>query len=242
MNLKEQKTAVIVGATGGIGREVATHLLDAGMNLYLMGRKIDALRSHLNLSENIEDKMVNYCKVDLNSEDQIINAIDSIQEQEIDFFIYCAANFSYGSFENANIDDFDKSYRVNMRAPYLLIQKILPKIISAKGVIAILNSNVVMNSGNENLLHYASTKSGLKTMADCLRQELNNEEVCVVTFLMGKVATSMQQRVLEQKGLPYKAEKMVQPKQVAKLIYQTLTVSDGMEITDIHVRPSVKYE
>lgn len=241
MELKKQKVAVIAGATGGIGREVAALFLEAGMTLYLLGRNFDALRSYLDMSGNLDNKNVNFCTVDLNKEDAINDAIELIDEANIDFFIYCAAYYSHSAIKNADISDLDRSYRVNMRAPYLLTQKLLPKLIAGNGVIAFLNSSVVISSDKDSLLHYASTKSGLKTMADCLRREVNNMGVRVVTFILGKVATSMQQKACEYQGIPYKPDKMIQPKQAAKFIYQTVSAPDSMEVTDVYIRPSVSY-
>src|SRR5699024_9882026 len=141
------------------------------------------------------------------NENEISQMVESIDEPAIDYFIYCAGYYSCRSLQNDRVDNLDRAYRINMRAPYLLVQQLLPKMTAA-GVMAFLNSSAATGSGKKNLIDYSSTKSGLKTMVDCIRQEVNNK-VNVVNFYLGKVATSMQQQACRQQGLAYKPERMI---------------------------------
>src|SRR5699024_10512039 len=118
--------------------EVAALFLEAGMILYLLGRDFDPLHDHLDLDGDTANGRVNFCRVDLNSENEITNAVEEIDEDHIDFFIYCAAYYSHSSLKHADVSDLDRSYRVNMRAPYLLTQKLLPKLIAGSGTITFL--------------------------------------------------------------------------------------------------------
>lgn len=242
MSSTTQKTAVITGATGGLGREVSACFIRAGFSVYLLGRNIDSLRSFIESENGIKNGNIHFCNVNFIDEDQILETIKSInKEEKIDFLIHGAAFYSYGKFERTDISDLDRSYKVNVRAPYFLTQQLLPKLISAGGVIAFINSSIVSGSGKKNLTNYASTKSALKSMADCLRQEVNSQGVRVINFMLGKVATPMQQKACKYEGIPYKPEKMIKPEEAAKLIFQTVSISDDMEITDLHIRPSVSY-
>lgn len=237
------KNAVITGATGGLGREIALVFLTEGISVYLLGRNFDALQSLIKEKQEIINAKVHYCQVDLNEEDQILETVKQINEEEkIDYLVHGAAFYSYGALDDADITDLDRSYKVNVRAPYLLTQQLLPKLITAGGMIVFLNSSVVTGSGKENLAHYASTKSALKSMADCLRQEVNSKGVQVITIMLGKVATAMQQKACDYEGKPYKPDKMIQPEEAANLIYQAVSIPNNMGITDLHIRPSVRYD
>ena len=243
MSSKTRKTAVITGATGGLGREISACFIRAGVSVYLLGRNIDSLKSFIESEGLAKNGNIHFCKVDFNDDGQISETIKSINEEEqVDFLIHGAAFYSYGKFERTDLSDLDRSYKINVRAPYLLTNKLLPKLISADGVIAFINSSVVNSSGKKNLTNYASTKSALKSMADCIRQEVNSQGVRVITYFLGKVATSMQKKACKYEGIPYKPEKMIQPTDVAKLIYDTATMPNSIEITDLHIRPPVPYE
>ena len=242
MSSKIRKTAVITGSTGGIGSELAALFLETGMTLYLWGRNFEVLRTRLGLSGDMENKNVHFCKVDLNEENEINKTVELIYEDKIDYLIHGAAFFSRGSFKNTDISELDRSYRVNLRAPYLITQRLLPKLVAGNGVITFLNSSAVTGSVNKNSMHYASTKAAMKSMADCLRQEVNSQGVKVVTYFLGKVATPMQQKACENKGIPYKPEKMILPRDAAKLIFDTITPPVSIEITDLHIRPPEPYE
>lgn len=237
------KTAVITGATGGLGREIAAAFLRDGMTVYALGRNFDVLRSMIESEQETKKGKAHYCKVDLNDEVQILETVKLINEEEkIDYLVHGAAFYNYGALENTDVIDLDRSYRVNVRAPYLLTQQLLPKLITAGGTIVFLNSSVVTGSGKKNLAHYASTKSALKSMADCLRQEVNSKGVRVITFILGKVATAMQKKACDYDDKAYKPGKMIQPDDAAKIIFQAVSAPESLEFTDLYVRPSVSYD
>lgn len=240
---KITKTAVITGATGGIGKEVSAYFLNSGVTVYMLGRNFKKVRPFIAQFGKNNNANVHFCKVDFNNETKLIETIKLIKkERKIDFLIHTAAFYSHGEFKNSSISDLDKSYRVNMRAPYILSQEFLPQLISSKGVIIFINSSIVSLGGKKRLAQYASTKSALKSMADCIRQEVNSEGVRVFTIILGKTATPMQKKACECEDIPYEPEKMIHPREAAKIIYQMASVSDSMEITDLHIRPSISYE
>ena len=242
MDKNHTKTAIITGATGGLGREIVIAFLRAGISVYALGRNFEALRSMIESEQKPNNVKAHFCEVDLNDENQILKTIKLInKEDRISFLVHGAACYSYGALETSNLSDLDRSYRVNVRAPYLLTQQLLPKLITAGGIIVFLNSSVATGTGKENLTHYASSKSALKSMADCLRQEVNSKGVRVITFMLGKVATAMQQKACEYENKTYKPEKMIQSSEAAKIIFEAASAPDSLEITDLHIRPSVGY-
>ena len=96
-------------------------------------------------------------------------------------------------------EDFDRLYRVNLRAPFVLTQDLLPALRRARGQVVFVNSSAGLRASALNVL-YAATKHGLKAIADGLRDEVNADGIRVDQRLPGRTATAMQQFVHEHEG------------------------------------------
>src|SRR5205814_5706068 len=97
------------------------------------------------------------------------------------------------------IADFDRQYRVNVRAPLLLTQALLPLIVRARGHIVFVNSSVG-RSIKPNVGAYAASKHALRALADTLRAEINPRGVRVLTVFPGNTATAMQAQLSREAG------------------------------------------
>ena len=87
---------------------------------------------------------------------------------------------------------------------------------------------------------YSSTKSALKSIADCLRLEVNSSGIRVMSVYPGKTASAMQQRAHELAGKPYDATNLMQPEDVAQMVLSALALPATAEMTDLHIRPMKK--
>ena len=180
-------------------------------------------------------------QVDLTVDQDVRRIADLIQQDvgHIDMLIHSAGVISFGRLESAPIEDFDRQYRINVRAPYALTQVLLPMLRSCQGQIVFINSSVVLNA-SPNLGQYAATKHALKAVADSLRQEVNAEGLRVLSIYPGRTASPMQEAVFKMEGREYRPELLMQPEDLAALIINTLTLPRSAEVTDINVRPLIK--
>jgi short-subunit dehydrogenase len=237
--LKNQ-IAVITGASSGIGQAVALGLAAEGVKTCLLGRKLETLEGVAKLARKTAPQVVCY-QVDLTLDQDVRRIADLIQQDvgHIDMLIHSAGVISFGRLESAPIEDFDRQYRINVRAPYALTQVLLPMIRSRQGQIVFINSSVVLNA-SPNLGQYAATKHALKAVADSLRQEVNAEELRVLSIYPGRTASPMQEAVFKMEGREYRPELLIQPEDLAAVIINTLTLPRSAEVTDINVRPLIK--
>jgi len=234
--LKDQ-VAVVTGASSGIGKACCYALAKEGVSVCLLGRNINELKK-------IENEIREYSplskavKVDLFNDNEISETVDLIKNEyeEMHILVHSAGIYSVGPIKEAPVQDFDDQYKINVRAPYLLTQQLLPLIDKSLGQIVFINSTVAM-AAKSNLSQYCATKSALKALADSLRIEINSEGIRVLTIYPGRTATPMQENVCKHEGISYNAETMIQPAQVAKLLVSSLKMSRDAEITDITVRP-----
>jgi len=229
--------AVVTGAGSGIGKAIARALAEHGATVQLIGRRqapLDALRAELVSAGH--DAAVHPC--DLTRDDEIFALRDSLttRHARVDVLVHCAGAISLGPIASAPVSDFDIQYRINVRAPYLLTQVLLPLIQKGRGQIVFVNSSVGLRT-KEHVGAYAATKHALKAIADTLRMEVNPSGVRVLSVYPGNTATPMQQAIQQQTGQPIAPENLIAPEDVAAVILNALLLPRTAEVTDIHLRP-----
>jgi NADP-dependent 3-hydroxy acid dehydrogenase YdfG len=142
--------------------------------------------------------------------------------------------------QQASIDDLDRQYTVNVRAPYFLSQRLLPFLIAACGQIVFINSSVGLSVKRPEVGQYAATKHALRAIADSVREEVNAKGVRVLSVYLGRTATPMQRALYSQEGKVYHPETLLQPEDVATVIVQVLMLPATAEVTEMSIRPAIK--
>ena len=229
--------ALVTGASSGIGKAIARALAKNGASLALIGR-------HPELLHRVVDGVVVpgaqslVYPVDLAVPDQIADfAARFVRDaKRLDILVHSAAVIGLGTVENASVGQLDWQWSVNLRAPYLLTQTLLPWLKSGRGQIVFINSTSGLEAG-PNSSQYSATKHALKAIANSLRQEVNDAGVRVLNVFVGRTATPMQARVHAWEGRPYVAENLIQPDDVAAAVLCALSLPRSVEITAIHLRP-----
>ena len=238
-SLKNQ-IAVITGASSGIGQAVALGLAATGVKTCLLGRKLETLEGVAKLARKTGPQVWCY-QVDLTVDQDLRKTADLIQQDlgHVDMLIHSAGIISFGRLEYAPIEDLDRQYRTNVRAPYALTQALLPMLRSRRGQIAFINSSAGLNA-SANVGQYAATKHALKAVADSFRKEVNAEGLRVLSIYPGRTASPMQEAVFEKEGREYRPELLMQPEDLASVVISALALPRSAEVTDINVRPLIK--
>ena len=175
MQLNE-KTILLTGATGGIGRLVATRLHAAGARLVLGCFMEDALRD---LNEELGGTHVTAC-ADLSTVGGRQTVVDAcIEAGGIDAVINLAGILDFGLFEQQSEGLLEKMVAINLTAPILLTSALLPQLQS-KSQSVILNVGSIFGSiGHPGFTAYCATKSGLMRFSEALGRELADGTVRV---------------------------------------------------------------
>jgi NADP-dependent 3-hydroxy acid dehydrogenase YdfG len=226
--------AVVTGAGSGIGRAVAQALVAQGAVVWAVGRRRNALEE--TAASATGPGQVHPLSGDVSADAGVADIVDRLLRESggVDVLVHCAGAVSLGPVESAPVDELDRQYRVNVRAPFLLTQALLPSIRARRGQIVFVNSSAGL-AAPANAAQYAATKFALRGFADSLRAEVNGEGVRVLTVYPGRTAT-----VHEMEGKPYRPDRLAQPEDVAATIVQALAMSDTAEITDLTIRPMHK--
>lgn len=235
------KVAVITGASSGIGQAIALALAGQGATLCLVGRSLEKLETVAGRARASASQVRCY-PVDLMIDHDIQRLAGCLMRDfgKLDILIHSAGFLSLGPLEKASLEDLDRHYRINLRAPYALTQALLPMLRPAQGQIVFINSSVAMMNGRAAQSQYAATKHGLKAMADSLREEVNADGIRVLSVYPGRTATPMQARVHELEGGVYRPERLMQSGDIAHTVVNALALPPSAEVTDIRIRPLMK--
>ena len=234
-------TAVITGATSGIGRSIAHALATKGVNLCLIGRNQKELEC---LEDELKNKEINIriyiCELGL-IEDIERTADEIIKNNtRVDILVHSAGSIIIRDFETITVDEFDLQYFVNTRAPFLITQLLLPRIRSQKGQIIFINSSASKQKARASFSAYTASKYALVAIADSLREEVNAHGVRVLSIYPGRTATAMQEEIHKTEKKKYQPDLLLQPDDVAQCVVSALLMPRTAEITDISVRPFKK--
>jgi NAD(P)-dependent dehydrogenase (short-subunit alcohol dehydrogenase family) len=231
--------AVVTGASSGIGRAIAIALSREGAHVCAVGRNRAALAETVSASRQFSE--ATGFQIDLIVEGDFQPLLQHLEEAGgLDILIHCAGVAHLNQMECARVEDLDLQYATNVRAPYLLTQRLLPLLIVARGQIVFINSSLGLAAKRPEVGQYAATKHALKAIADSLREEVNPKGIRVLSAYLGRTATPMQEGLSRQEGKVYYPETLLQPEHVASVVVQALMLSSAAELTDISIRPMRK--
>ncbi len=191
MNL-DRCTALITGASAGIGREFAQQLANRATGLVLVarrGERLEELRAEL--TKRAPNLKVHIRVVDLADKSQIDALINWLAQNkiDIDLLVNNAGLGDYGPFATSDPDRTDRIIQVNITALTLLTRGLLPPMITAKRG-AILN--VSSSAGFlpiPGMTVYAASKAYVTSFSEALRAELRGTGVSVTALCPGPVHT-----------------------------------------------------
>jgi NADP-dependent 3-hydroxy acid dehydrogenase YdfG len=230
------RNAVVTGASGGIGRAITLKLMAAGACVTAVGRDKERLKA----LPSGADGSVTLQELDLTDDTSRLAFVDELSAgPRVDLLVLSAGIHSRGEHIDTPIPTLDSLFATNVRAPYALIQKLLPMLRAGGGDIVVLNSTQGVRAA-AGVGQYAATQHAVRAFTDSLRQEINRDGVKVCIIHLGRVATSLQEKIFREEGCPYAPELLVQPEDVAAVVMTVLGLPDGAEITEIHLRPTKK--
>ncbi len=232
--------AVVTGAGSGIGKAIATALANEGASVCLVGRTQSKLEETANSISESMSRPVLY-PIDLTVDDEMDRLLEDFSRRytSLDILVLCAGEISHGNVSEAPLDAFDALYRANVRAPYRLIQLLLPLLKAHRGQIVVMNSSVGLRAP-ANVSQYSATHHAMKAVTDSLRNEVNTDGIRVLSIYPGRTATPRQELIYEKSGQDYKPDLLLQPEDIASVVIHSLTLPWTAEVTDINIRPFLK--
>jgi 3-oxoacyl-[acyl-carrier protein] reductase len=186
------KTALVTGASRGIGRASALALGHAGAQVLVhyarAEKEADAVVADIRRLGGRAEKLA----ADLALQDgphQLAKQVRAIVGERLDILVANAGISSPSPIEDTTVDDFDKLYAVNVRAPYFLVQQLLT--IMCKDSSITLLSSLAAHAAVGNLSAYAATKGAVATMVKHFAAALGPKGIRVNAVAPGVVETEM---------------------------------------------------
>jgi NADP-dependent 3-hydroxy acid dehydrogenase YdfG len=234
----ENMTALVTGASSGIGRATAAILARSNARVVLVGRRKSVLEE-LALECG---SLASAYPCDMTDDAQLKRLATRIQADcaRIDILVHSSGIIKMGRTETSPVADFDAQYAANVRGPYILTQLFLPFLRAVSGQIVFVNSSITRANNTDGRGSYAATQQAVHSIANALRDEVNEAGVRVTTIFPGTTATQRQVNLHEISGKRYDPDRMLQPEDVAEAVLFALTIGRTAEITDLYLRPMRK--
>jgi 3-oxoacyl-[acyl-carrier protein] reductase len=200
------KTALVTGASRGIGKACAEVLSAAGYRLALAARSIDKLEEvAARIRQTGSEAYV--VEIDLASRDSIVNGFGKTAKEfgRIDILVNNAGLARDGLAVRMKPADWDIVLQTNLSGAFYCIQQVLPHMMRERWGRIVNVSSVVGEMGNAGQANYAASKAGLIGLTKSLAQEVGSRKVTVNAVAPGFIETDMTQ------GLPADLkEKMIE--------------------------------
>lgn len=192
MSSLKGKTALVTGASRGIGRASALALARAGARVVVHysadEKSADAVVAEIRAAGGTAEKVA----TDLRAADgphTLAKAVRAIVGDRLDILVANAGISKAASIEETTIEDFDNQFAVNVRAPFFLVQQLLP--VMHEGSSIVLLSSLAARASVGNLSAYAATKGAIDTLVRHFATALGAKGIRVNAIAPGVVQTDM---------------------------------------------------
>jgi 3-oxoacyl-[acyl-carrier protein] reductase len=193
------KTALVTGASRGIGRATASALANAGAHILVhYGRSAQDAES---LVAGIRSKggRANALRADLGTPEGptlLAKEVRSIVGERLDVLVSNAGISKVGTIKDHTAEDFDSLFATNVRSPFFLVQQLLPVLGEGSNIIVIssLGARAVVGKpglDNPSILAYAATKGALETLVKNWAAILGPQGIRVNAVAPGVIDTDM---------------------------------------------------
>ena len=197
----EGKTALVTGASRGIGRAAALALGREGARVLVHYSKssgeadsvVALIRSEGGSAEKISADLA-----DPDGAHRLAAQVKEVAAGRLDIVVANAGVSGAAPIEDVTVAEFDRLYAVNVRAPYFLVQQVLPLMTS--GGCILFTSSLVARSAVPNLSAYAATKGAISTLVTQLAAELGPRGIRVNAVAPGVVETDMSNFTKTEEG------------------------------------------
>lgn len=193
MNNSRGKTILITGAGNGIGYETALLLSnEPGTTVIALSRNQESLHRLKQQSKGNIIPMV--CDLETCDFKTIIEHDALKNQSRLDILIHNAGKLVNKPFENVSEEELKACYQVNIFAPYLLTQALLPLLKKSEKAHIVHISSVGGVQGSvkfAGLSAYSSSKGALSILTECLAEEFSTSNIKINCLALGAVQTEM---------------------------------------------------
>lgn len=224
-----RKTALVTGASRGIGRAIAEEL----------GRDHHVLVGATSDASEVVGALPSAEPFEVDLTDPAALAAATADIDQLDVLVHSAGMCPWQRLEDSSISDWEAVFALNVFAPAELTRLLLPALRRATGLVVAINSGSGYHSGEKSGL-YSATKFALRAWSDALRDE-ELGKLRVTSIHPGRVDTEMQVQLQQDMGASaedYDGSQYVAPESIAKAVRLAVDAGRDASMDEIAVRPA----
>lgn len=239
------KTALVTGASSGIGRATAIALAEEGMNLIICGRRKEQLEQ---LQQQLQEKVkVQVLQFDVSRKEEVFAALEGLPEnfRNIDILVNNAGNaHGLDPIQTGSLDDWEAMIDINVKGLLYVSKAIIPGMIERKQGHIINIGSIAGKEVYPNGNVYSATKHAVDALNKAMRLDLNAHGIRVGAVNPGLVETGFSE--VRFKGDTERAKSVYQnfeplrPEDIADIIRFMVTRPAHVNIADLLVLPTAQ--
>jgi 3-oxoacyl-[acyl-carrier protein] reductase len=233
-----KRTALVTGASRGIGRACATTLALAGYRVVLAARSVEKLQDTANaIQSNRGESFV--LEMDISRNESIVDGISKATKEfgRVEVLVNNAGITKDGLAVRMKQADWNIVMQTNLSGAFIAIQQVLPSMMRERWGRIVNISSVVGETGNSGQANYVASKAGLIGLTKSLAQEMGSRNITVNAVAPGFIDTEMthaltpelKQKMVDQTPL----KRMGTPEDIANAV--KFLVSDEASFITGHV-------
>lgn len=239
------KTALVTGATSGIGKATAIAFANEGINLIICGRRKEQLQE---LKQELQDKVkVHALNFDVRNKEEVFDAIESLPKEfeEIHILVNNAGNaHGLDPIQSGDVDDWDAMIDINVKGLLYVSKAVIPQMSNRmEGHIINIGSiagKEVYPNGNV----YSASKHAVDALNKGMRIDLNEKGIRVGAIHPGLVETEFSEVRFkgdeERARSVYEGFEPLKPEDIADIITFMVTRPVHVNIADLLVLPTAQ--
>jgi 3-oxoacyl-[acyl-carrier protein] reductase len=188
--------AIVTGSASGIGRAIATRLIEAGSRVVIADRNLGGAQA---VAEALGERAL-ATSVDVSDEHAVAGMVEACRESfgDCTLLVNNAGIVQQARFEKLSVSDWDRMIAVHLRGTFLCTHAVIgPMLAAGDGVIINIASQLAQIGGIE-LTHYSAAKAGIIGFTKSLAREVSKRGVRVNAVAPGPIATELSMSLSEE--------------------------------------------
>ena len=226
------QTAIITGASSGIGLEMTRMLYDAGCSVAAVGRSAERLQPAVDNMAGDRNLVV---ECDVRSDDSVKRMVDTVNEAwgRVDILMNSAGLFWTAPLQDVTNEMWDDMWQTNVNGTFYAARAVVPgMLVRGKGIIVVLSSVAAHRNYSGNTA-YSASKYAVTGFARSLSTEVRRKGIKVINVMPGPVDTP----IWGDNNTPLPREEMLTAREVAQATFNAMTVSDTQVIEEVLLLP-----
>jgi short-subunit dehydrogenase len=184
------KNILVVGASGGLGREFVASLIAAGANVYGTARSNES-------AAHISDQVVQKLLLDLESQESISTLTTYLNSAvKLDGVIVAAGVVGFGLATDTPVEIDAKLIQVNYRGPRDLLVALQPNLAGSEGAFVLNVTGIVAQMPLPSMSSYSASKMAMHGFLTAVAREWRRSDIKVVSELLGHTETGLASRAI----------------------------------------------